>query len=41
LIIAAAGAFIFISRRCRTLPEPGPLSAAEKRRLETLLRDPY
>ncbi len=41
LIIAAAGAFIFVSRRNRTLAEPAPLSAAEKRRLDTLLRDPY
>jgi cytochrome c-type biogenesis protein CcmH len=41
LIIAAAGALMFVSRRNRTLPEPAPLSAAEKRRLDTLLRDPY
>jgi cytochrome c-type biogenesis protein CcmH len=40
LILAAAFAFMFVSRRNRTLPEPAPLSAEEKRRLDTLLRNP-
>jgi cytochrome c-type biogenesis protein CcmH len=41
LIVAAVSAVIFIRRRNRTLPEPAPLSAEEKRRLDTLLHEPY
>jgi len=40
LIVAAASAFMVVSRRNRALPEPAPLSAEEKRRLDTLLRNP-
>lgn len=40
LIVAAASAFILVGRRNRALPEPAPLSAEEKRRLEALLNEP-
>ncbi len=41
LIVAAASAAIFVNRRNRTLREPAPLSAEEKRRLDTLLDERY
>jgi cytochrome c-type biogenesis protein CcmH len=39
LMVGAAAALVFVRRRNRALPEPAPLSAQEKQRLETLLRE--
>jgi cytochrome c-type biogenesis protein CcmH len=40
LIVGAAGALVFVRRRNRLVPEPAPLSAPERQRLDALLRDP-
>jgi len=39
VVAAGASAFMLVRRRNRTLPEPAPLSAEERRRLDALLRD--